>query len=62
MPTRMVIDELVHLGLIEAEPLPHLTVEGQDYLQALGDTEVDEPSVIGDTYADLILSTNGLSR
>jgi hypothetical protein len=58
----MSFEELQQVGLLDMGPQPHLTQKGRDWLKALEDVETHEVSEIGESAADLILSTNGLFR
>ncbi len=56
------IDELREVGLLDGTAQPHLTAKGRDWLKALEDVETQEVTDLGESAADLILSTNGLFR
>lgn len=56
------IDELREVGLLDSAPQPHLTTKGRVWLKALEDLETQEVTDLGESAADLILSTNGLFR
>ena len=54
--------ELRQAGLLDGAVEPHLTSKGRVWLKLLEDAETQEVSDLGESAADLILSTNGLFR
>lgn len=56
------LNELIAAGLVEASDIPHLTEKGRDWLRLLEDAQTQEVTDLGESAADLVLSTNGLFR
>lgn len=56
------LTELLHKGLVDNMPEPHLTDKGREWLRTLADVETNEVVDSGEAAADLVLSTSGLVR
>jgi hypothetical protein len=61
--TGLLVEDLQMAGLLDDTAEPHLTSKGREWLRTLEDFGTQEAADAGGEWcADLVLSTNGLSR
>jgi hypothetical protein len=56
------IDDLLHAGLLEPKPEPHLSPKGRDWLRVLEGLQTDEVTLAGSSDEDFVQSTSALFR